>query len=112
MSDLVLHVSREYFDAIRSGEKIFEYRRMTPYWKRRIEPNQFKRIERVVICWGYPARDDDTRRLVFPWRGYEVQTITHEHFGGEAHVYAIRLTPVPADAEHEQATGEQEAPRR
>jgi hypothetical protein len=98
MSDLVLHVKREYFEAIRDGTKKFEYRQVTPYWTRRIEGREF---DLIIICLGYPARHETERRIVFPWRGYEKLEITHEQFGGKAHVYAIRLTPHPADAKWE-----------
>ena len=95
--NLVLHVKKLYFDEIRSGVKIFEYRRVTPYWQRRLEGRKF---DGVVICLGYPRRGDATRRLVFPWSGYEVQTITHPHFGDKpVKCYAIRLTLDPAKAQ-------------
>jgi hypothetical protein len=97
MADLTLHVKRKYFEQIASGEKGEEYRLATPYWKKRLEGREY---ERVVICLGYPKRDDTSRRLVFPWRGAERKTIVHPHphFGdAPVDVYAVRLTPVVAD---------------
>lgn len=90
MADLVLHVKRVYFEQIASGQKREEYRRATPYWQKRLEGREY---ERVVICLGYPKRDDTSRRLVFPWRGVERKVITHPFFGDEpVDVYAVRLT--------------------
>ena len=90
MADLVLHVNREYFGQIASGEKTEEYRLVTPYWKKRLEG---RRYDRIVIYSGYPRRDDTNRRLVFPWHGVKRKTIVHPHFGdAPVDVYAVRLT--------------------
>lgn len=87
MRDLHLNLKAEYFDAIKAGTKIFEYRRRTPFWKRIIDGKQF---DRVLIKCGYPKRDDADRILVRKWDGYRIETITHPHFGPEpVEVYAI-----------------------
>lgn len=89
MADLILPLKREYFEAIRDGTKTEEYRLCTPYWKKRLA-SQFDGYERIVLTLGYPARDDHSRRLMRPWRGYTIKTITHPHFGPEpVQVYAI-----------------------
>lgn len=88
--DLVLHVRREYFAQIARDEKNEEYRLVTPYWTKRLEGRRYKRI---VILSGYPARDDASRRLVFPWCGCERKVIVHPHFGDlPVEVFAIPLT--------------------
>lgn len=43
-----------------------------------------------MLTRGYPRRDDHDRRLVLPWQGYTIKTITHPHFGpNPVTVYAI-----------------------
>lgn len=89
MTDLILPVKRIYFEQAKAGIKFFEYRLRTPYWKKRLEGRTY---DRAIMTLGYPSRDDHERRLVRPYRGYELQTITHEHFGpGPVDVYAIRV---------------------
>lgn len=89
MNDLVLHVKGKYFVDIKAGTKRLEYRLQTDYWRKRLVGREY---DRVVICLGYPGKHAYKRRIVFPWRGYEVQTITHEHFGAEpVRVFAIKL---------------------
>jgi len=91
MRDLHLNLKREYFDAIKNGTKEFEYRLATHRWAQIIAGKQFRN---VLIKCGYPARDDAEKILVLPWRGYEVQTITHPHFGPDpVQVFAIRVQP-------------------
>lgn len=93
MTDLVLALKREYFDAVKAGTKTEEFRLCTPYWRKRIEGRVF---DRVVLTSGYPAGGDFCRRLVLPWRGVRVTTITHPHFGVDpVEVYAINVAPVP-----------------
>lgn len=92
MTTLHLNLKGEYFDAIAAGSKPFEYRLVTPYWRKRLADRQYDAIE---LARGYPARDDTVRRLRLPWRGYEVQTITHPHFGDQpVEVFAIRVHPM------------------
>ena len=89
--NLYLPIKKEYFDQIASGEKVEEYRLVTPYWSRRLEGRHY---EQVVIMCGYPARDNTTRRIILPWRGYVRKTITHPHFGNyPVDVFAINVTP-------------------
>jgi uncharacterized heparinase superfamily protein len=89
MTDLILPVKRIYFEQMRDGTKPFEFRLRTPYWRKRLEGRTYSR---VIVTLGYPKADDHEHRLVRPWRGFELQTITHEHFGPEtAEVFAIRV---------------------
>lgn len=88
---LVLPVKREYFEQMRDGAKLAEYRLVTEYWRRRLLGRTYSH---VIITLGYPKRDDESRRLVFPWRGYTVETITHPHFGADqVTVFAIVVRP-------------------
>ena len=89
MSVLRLAVKAEYFNAIKAGTKTEEYRLCTVYWHVRIVRRQYDTVE---ITLGYPKRDDESRRMVFPWNGYEMKEITHKHFGDKpVLVYAIKL---------------------
>lgn len=88
MPDLHLNLKGIYFDQIKSGTKEFEYR-LRSKWAKRIEGKTF---DRIFIKRGYPKAGDLERIIERPWRGYEVQTITHSHFGeNAAEVLAIRV---------------------
>ena len=87
--DFHCNVKGVYFNQALSGDKPFEYRLRTPYWKKRIEGREYKNI---IYKHGYPKKGDKSKTLIFPWRGYELQTITHPHFGNDpVDVYAIVL---------------------
>lgn len=89
MADLQLAVNGEYFDAMKRGEKTEEYRLVNAYWGRRLRGRDY---DRLIITRGYPRKDDDSRRLVMPYDGYEIKTITHKHFGPDpVKVYAIKI---------------------
>lgn len=87
----ILHipVKKMYFDQIKAGTKLFEFRLRNAYWQQRLQDKEF---DEVHIKLGYPKRGDTDRILVFPWRGVEMQTILHPEFGPCAvDVYAIRV---------------------
>lgn len=87
MRTLTLSLKAKYFNEIKSGEKAREFRLTTDYWRKRLEGREY---DRIVLTLGYPKADDHKKRLERPWRGYEVTTITHEHFGGKpVEVFAI-----------------------
>lgn len=93
MTDLILPLKAEYFNAIKAGTKLEEYRLRTPFWRKRLEGKTF---EHVVLTLGYPGRDDAARRLVLPWRGMRETTIQHPHFGPDpVEVFAIDVRPSP-----------------
>ena len=79
MTTLHLNLKGIYFDQIKSGVKVFEYR-LSEKWLKRI---QGKHFERILIKRGYPKNSDTLRVFERPWRGYEIQTIMHPHFGNE-----------------------------
>lgn len=97
MRVLHLNLKAEYFDQIKSGEKVEEFRLRTPFWAKRLEGREYDRIE---ISKGYPAKGDADRRISRPWIGYRKTTITHPHFGPDpVEVYAILVnapTPHPS----------------
>ena len=86
---LTLRLKATYFNEIRDGVKLFEFRRCTDYWRKRLAGRDF---DRIVLTLGYPAHEDTARQLHRPWRGLEVQTITHHHFGEQpVEVFAIHV---------------------
>lgn len=91
MSDLILHLRSCYFRQVAAGTKTEEFRRMTPYWIKRLAGRQYVR---VVIWDAYKPRSPETV-LEFPWRGFRSRTITHEHFGPKpVAVFAIKLEQI------------------
>ena len=89
LPDLQLVVIGKYFHQIKAGEKLIEYREVTPYWTKRLEGKEFNKI---YIKWGYPKKDDKDKIIVRPWKGLIKTHIMHEHFfNGErlVNVYAI-----------------------
>jgi hypothetical protein len=84
---LILPLKTEYFVAIRSGEKLEEFRLVTPYWCKRLEGRTY---DGIILTLGYPSADDVHRRLERPWRGFRRATIIHPHFGpNPVEVFAI-----------------------
>ncbi len=91
MSDLTLALNGVYYDQIKAGTKVEEFRLRTDYWRKRLVGRSY---DRIVLTRGYPARDDHERRLVLPWRGYRETALTHPHFGPDpVEVFAIQVTP-------------------
>lgn len=89
MKRLHLALKREYFDAIKSGEKKEEFRRVTSYWWKRL---QHKEYDEIILTLGYPPATSKSRHLMRPWRGCEMRYITHPIFGPEqVQVYAIKV---------------------
>lgn len=89
MSVLTLPLKSEYFDAIRDGTKGEEYRLVTPFWTKRLAGRVY---DHICLTKGYPKLHDPARRIYRAWRGVEIKTITHPHFGaGPVEVYAIQV---------------------
>jgi hypothetical protein len=89
MTTLHLSVKGEYFHQIKAGQKLHEYRLCTAYWSKRLVSRSYDHVE---IAWGYPKADDTERRISCPWQGFEIQTITHPHFGPDpVTVFAINV---------------------
>lgn len=88
--NLHLNLKFEYFDAIKAGTKIFEYRDITPRWEKRLIDRKYTNI---ILKRAYPKKDDVESHIILPYRGYERQVIIHKHFGNKPkEVFAIRLT--------------------
>lgn len=97
MGFLHLSLKREYFVAIRSGEKVEEFRLYNRYWRRRLtdlEDGSPKHFDGIVLTLGYPKADNQFRRLERPWEGYVIKRITHPLFGPlPVKVFAIKVNP-------------------
>lgn len=96
MATLTLPMKHIYFDQIAAGVKPFEYRLTTPFWSKRL---MFRTYDQIVLTKGYPKGGGmlGETRLEMPWRGYEVQKITHPLFGPDpVEVFAIDVSPLPA----------------
>lgn len=90
MRILTIPVKGIYFDQIKSGTKHREYRLMTPFWQKRLVGRNY---DRIVLTRGYPKANDTARRLSLPWLGYDVEIITHAHFGPDpVRVFAIDVS--------------------
>lgn len=89
MRILRLPLKGTYFDEINARIKLEEYRRVTPYWRKRLEGRGYDLIE---LTRGYPKRGDSKRRLLLPWQGYRQITLTHPFFGElPVEVFAINV---------------------
>ena len=99
MADLILPLKGIYFDQIREGSKVWEYRLMTDYWMKRLYGRHY---DRVILTRGYPKGGgiEGETRLTREWRRWEPRDLQHPHFGPDVvRVFAIdvstpaRLTP-------------------
>jgi hypothetical protein len=89
MVNLILHLRKEYFDQVKSGEKTREYREATDYWTKRLGSGT---IDKIIVYDRFPKKDDEERILIFPWNGYILTSVLHKEFGPEPiFVYAIKL---------------------
>ena len=88
--DLHLNLKGEYFNQIKSGDKQFEYREITPYWKKRLEGKTF---DNIYIKRGYPKKDDKENIIIREWRGLRIlYGFYHPFFNNiPTDVYAIRV---------------------
>jgi hypothetical protein len=89
MKTLYIPVKGEYFHEIQGGTKTEEFRLDNENWQKKLIGRDY---DNIVITLGYPKKDDASRRLEFPYRGYSRKTITHPHFGPKpVAVFAIML---------------------
>ncbi len=85
--NLIIPLKHVYFDEIQSGLKTKEYRLRNEYWRKKLENRQY---DNIILTRAYPKRSDSHLRMVRPWKGYVIETITHPHFGpAPVEVYAI-----------------------
>jgi hypothetical protein len=85
--DLILHLKGIFFDQIDSGEKTEEYRLYNPYWIKRLVNRSY---DRILICRGYPKKNDVKEMMARPYHGYIIKTIQNDFFGKDpVTVFAI-----------------------
>ena len=84
---LHLHVTKHYFDLIKSGQKTEEYRAVEK-WRRQLS----KEYDEVHIYLGYPKRGNLDRVMRFFYRGYKIKNISSEIYGNNVDVFAINLS--------------------
>lgn len=90
MSNITFNVAGNYYDDFESGDKDHEFRLTTAFWKKRLVGRTY---DTVTIARGYPKRGEANKRQVFKWKGFDVRTITHPHFGSApVEVFAIDCT--------------------
>lgn len=74
MKTLTLPLKKKWFNMIKSGEKLEEYREVNRYWISRLVAAMvpftgtvlsFTNFDTLVFTLGYPKSDDTERRLVF-----------------------------------------------
>lgn len=86
---LHLNLKADYFDQIKAGVKLHEFRLHNDYWRKRLLGRTF---DGIVLKKGYPKTGDSERTLERPWRGFEVREIDHPHFGSApVSVFAIKV---------------------
>ena len=92
MADLHIPVKGIYFDQIKSGEKLEEFRLLTPHWIKRLRNRTY---DRIIMTRGYPKDGgiEGQTRLTRQYRGEMIRVITHPHFGPDpVEVYAIDVS--------------------
>jgi hypothetical protein len=77
VADLMLHLKHRYFQEIKDGSKLFEYRLVNEYWTKRLVGREYDR----VIFWDAYKPGGPETVMIKPYAGYSMTTITHEHFG-------------------------------
>ena len=72
MKTLTLSLKKKWFDMIKAGIKLEEYRQVKPFWIRRLIENpedqkhaRFKHFDKLVFTLGYPKADDTEKRMEF-----------------------------------------------
>jgi ASC-1-like (ASCH) protein len=60
---LHLNLHREFFDAIATGQKRIEYRKQSPYWRKRLEGRKY---DTILFRNGYAK---DVPELLVEFRG-------------------------------------------
>lgn len=87
---LRLNLKREYWEQIKNGSKLVEYRLATEYWRKRLEDREY---DEVHLLLGYPSRDDKSRRIERKWVRCWKEAIQHKEFGPDyVDVYAIDVS--------------------
>lgn len=68
MKTLTLPLKRKWFEMIKAGVKLEEYREITGYWEKRFlysSMQLYKKFDKLVFTLGYPKSGDNSRRIEF-----------------------------------------------
>lgn len=68
MKTLTLSLKKKWFEMIRAGVKLEEYREIKPFWKKRFlysSMQLFQKFDKLVFTLGYPKAGDASRRMEF-----------------------------------------------
>lgn len=57
---------------------------MIAWRKKRLDRLDGKALDRIVVKRAYPTRGTSDRTIERPWRGLQLETITHAYFGTDA----------------------------
>lgn len=88
MKVLHLNVKKEYFQMVKVGDKIEEFRIYNDYWIKKLS----KSYDCIYYKCGYPRNDDRDKIICFKYDGFSIRNIKHKEFGDkEVKVFAIRL---------------------
>ena len=83
-------MKRKWFEQVKSGEKVEEYRLRNNYWSKRLSGKTF---DRIVLTLGYPKKGCSDRRIELPWHGCVEKTVVSEEWNNQPmDVFAIKLT--------------------
>lgn len=88
MSTLTLPIKRKYFELIKSGKKLEEYRDVKDYWTKRIMKDG---ITKVKLRVGYPKEETPDNTIVVKFKGYEIKRLNTQTYG-DKDVYAIDVS--------------------
>ncbi len=87
--NLHLAVKKKWFDQIKAGTKILEYRLDNDYWRKRLINRDY---DKLIITLGYPKKEDQERRIELEYYGYTMKTVVSEEWNNEPkRVFAIFL---------------------
>ena len=80
---LTLHLKREYWEQIRDGKKVCEYRRDKTYWRKRILKidGSIRKFDLVHLIQGYPKSGDKSKLLIRKCGSINRQLTKHKEFG-------------------------------
>lgn len=90
LKKITFNLRKNYFEDIKKGIKLKEYRLFNDYWKKRLIDRDY---DVIVIKLGYPKNDEYDKILYFKWNKYEIIDLIHDEFGKDpVKVFAIDLS--------------------
>ena len=88
---LYLHLKKIYFNQIKAGIKLCEFRLATEYWRKRLVGKYF---DEVYLMCGYPKPNETDKIIKRKWTMLAKEWILHEKFGPDpVEVFVICFQP-------------------